>query len=284
MASLSPKPRRCLLFVPGSRPERFEKAVNSGADIVCIDLEDAVAFSDKASARANALEFLAGAQLERTELALRINPVRTLEGLRDVIALSEAASLPAMLLVPKVACAEDVCVLAEALGARCPAIVPLLESALAIEHAFAIARAPKVAALMLGGADYVAELGGVMNPVSLAYPRARLAAAAASAGLFALDVPFLDIKDGAGLIAETRLIAGLGFTCKSAIHPHQVGPIQEAISPSASEIEHAQKIMQAMADCGQAAIQLDGKLVDRPILIQAQRVLTQAGFDVPAIP
>ena len=266
--------RRCLLFVPGSRPERFAKAVATQADLVCIDLEDAVGPADKASARAHALEF--ATRPHSCELVIRINSLRTLDGLHDLAAIAAAKIAPAWLMLAKVSSSAEVEIAADVLRGRPVQLIALIETALGVERAFEIAKAPSLAMIMLGGADLCAESGALMNFTSLHYARSRLAAAAAAAGVGCIDVPFLDIADEPGLIAETKAVAGLGIRCKSAIHPIQVGPIQAAFAPSMAEIEAAKRVLAAFASSAHDAVLVDNKLVDRPILLAAERTLARA--------
>jgi citrate lyase beta subunit len=267
-------PRRCLLFVPGSRPERFAKAVATGADMVCIDLEDAVGPADKANARAQALAF--ATQQHSCELVLRINSLRTLDGLQDLASIASAETPPSFVMLAKVSSASEVEIAAEVLAGKSVRLIALIETALGIERAFEIAKAPKLVMLMLGGADLSAESGALMNFVSLQYARSRIASAAASAGLGCIDVPFLDVSDAPGLIAETKTVADLGIRCKSAIHPSQVGPIQAALMPSSAEIAAAQRVLAAFANSAHDAVLVDNKLVDRPILLAAERTLARS--------
>jgi (S)-citramalyl-CoA lyase len=285
--------RRCLLFVPGNRPERFAKALASGADMVCIDLEDATPPAEKARARAAAIAFVHAQQATQScELVIRINSLRCAEGLADLLALREQCA-PCLVMLPKVESVAELEIAAQVLnapiseagsaatnvtsGTRQIMLIALIESALGIERAFEIARAPGLAALMFGGADYCAQLGGKMTAAALNYPRARLSAAAASGGIFAIDVPCLAINDELALRSETRAVAELGFTCKSAIHPNQVGPIQAELSPSGEEIAHARALLAAFEASPNAAIAFAGTLIDRPIVLAAQRTLARAG-------
>jgi citrate lyase beta subunit len=269
--------RRCLLFVPGDRPERFLKAVNSGADMVCIDLEDAVRAEHKKMARDAALAFLASAP-EGGELCLRINTMSSLDGLRDLLAIAESTVKPAMVLLPKVSSSTEVTLAYECLSPNGPGLVALLESPLAIEQAFTIALAPGLFALMLGGADYCAELGVALNAQALLYARSRLAAAAASKSLLAIDVPSLEIADQTLVERETRQVQELGFAAKAAIHPAQVASIQSVLSPDRESVERARRIVDGFRADPHAALQIDGKLVDRPIVLQAERILRSAGI------
>jgi (S)-citramalyl-CoA lyase len=274
-------PRRCMLFVPGNRPERFEKAFASGADMVCIDWEDATPVEQKADARAATMAFLQQRTANATEAMVRINRISSTDGLRDLLCLADAKlSQPPLVMIAKTESARDVQIAREILPAEFQ-LLALLESPAAIESAFEIARTP-VIALMLGGADYCAELGVALNGEALHYARSRLAAAAASQSLLAIDVPFLgtgaDADTQAELSAETSASQLLGMHCKSAIHPNQVQAIQRALSPTAAAIADAQKLLAAFKADGTGAMRLDGKLVDRPVVLAAENVLRRAGM------
>ena len=267
-------PRRCLLFVPGSRPERFEKAVATGADQVCIDLEDAVAPADKETARAAVLAFLADAPAGHSEIGLRVNPVSTDLGRADLSALATSAARPAFVMLPKVESAAELAA-ADALlsGLDTQFIVQIETPKGLLDAREIVAASPRVQALMFGGFDYIVALRGRAGWESFFHPRVQLATVAAEANVGCMDVPFLDIKDDAGLVEETERVMALGFTAKAAIHPAQVGPIQNAYLPTEAEYERARKVVDALAASGGEAIALDGKLVDRPIEIAAQRAL-----------
>ena len=267
-------PRRCLLFVPGSRPERFEKAVATGADQVCIDLEDAVAPADKETARAAVLAFLADAPAGHSEIGLRVNPVSTDLGRADLSALATSAARPAFVMLPKVESAAELAA-ADALlsGLDTQFIVQIETPKGLLDAREIVAASPRVQALMFGGFDYIVALRGRAGWESFFHPRVQLATVAAEANVGCMDVPFLDIKDDAGLVEETERAMALGFTAKAAIHPAQVGPIQNAYLPTEAEYERARKVVDALAASGGEAIALDGKLVDRPIEIAAQRAL-----------
>jgi (S)-citramalyl-CoA lyase len=269
--------RRCLLFVPGNRPERFEKAIASGADMVCIDLEDATPIPEKSSARAAALAFIAQHAASATELVLRINPISTAFGLQDLLALCECINPPKLVMVPKVERADELRVAQTVLHQQKIAWIALLESALGVENAYAIAAVPDICALMFGGADYSAQLGADMSEPALAYARARISAAAASHSLLAIDVPHLDIHNSATLLAETQHVKAMGFHCKSAIHPAQVEVIQTALVPTPLEIEQARALLAAFHSAPHAAIAYQGKLIDRPVVLAAEAILRRAG-------
>ncbi|MFT3754382.1 MAG: CoA ester lyase [Pseudoxanthomonas sp.] len=274
MSGAIANPRRCLLFVPGSRPERYAKAVETGADQVCIDLEDAVAPADKQSARASLFEFLASKPQARGEIGLRINPLSTDLGQADLQALAASGLSPAFVMLPKVETVAELQQADAALAGIDTAFIAQVETPKGLLDARALAHAiPRLQALMFGGYDYIVALRGRAGWESFFHPRVQLATIAAEAGIGCMDVPFLDIKDEAGLAAETDRVIALGFTAKAAIHPAQVGPIQQRYLPTAAEHERAQRVIAGLAASGGEAIQIDGKLVDRPIEIAAQRAL-----------
>lgn len=276
-------PRRCLLFVPGSRPERYAKAVATGADQVCIDLEDAVAPGDKESARSSLFAFLAELPQTRSEIGLRINPLSTELGQADLKALAASGLKPAFVMLPKVETVAELQQADAAMAAIDTAFIAQIETPKGLLDARALATAiPRLQALMFGGFDYIVALRGRAGWDSFFHPRVQLATIAAEAGVGCLDVPFLDIKDEAGLVEETDRVMDLGFTAKAAIHPAQVEPIQNRYLPTAGEYERAQRVIAALAASGGEAIQLDGKLVDRPIEIAAERAIALGELGVRA--
>lgn len=283
MSMPSSNPRRCLLFVPGSRPERYAKAVATGADQVCIDLEDAVAPADKESARASLFAFLAELPQTRSEIGLRINPLSTELGQADLKALAASGLKPAFVMLPKVETVAELQQADAALAAIDTVFIAQIETPKGLLDARALATAiPRLQALMFGGFDYIVALRGRAGWESFFHPRVQLATIAAEAGVGCMDVPYLDIKDEAGLVAETNRVIDLGFTAKAAIHPAQVDPIQNAYLPTAAEYDRAQRVVAALAASGGEAIQLDGKLVDRPIEIAAERAIALGALGVRA--
>jgi len=283
MSAALSTPRRCLLFVPGSRPERYAKAVATGADQVCIDLEDAVAPGDKESARASLFAFLAALPQTRSEIGLRINPLSSALGQADLQALAASGLKPAFVMLPKVETVAELQQADAALAAIDTVFIAQIETPKGLLDARALATAiPRLQALMFGGFDYIVALRGRASWESFFHPRVQLATIAAEAGVGCMDVPYLDIKDEAGLVQETERVIDLGFTAKAAIHPAQVDPIQNAYLPTAAEYERAQRVVAALAASGGEAIQLDGKLVDRPIEIAAERAIALGALGVRA--
>lgn len=263
-----------LLFVPGSRPDRFAKAGGSGADLVIIDLEDAVADSDKTQARAAALAQIAAGHGEGW--AIRINGVRTLAGLQDLIALAAAQTLPAVIAVPMVESPVEIDILAAALGDRCPALLPLIETPAGLAQAMSIAAHPAVGALMLGGADFCGELGVPMTADALSHARGVIAAACAAARIIAVDVPFLDLEDAEGLTAETALARRMGFAAKAAIHPAQLPGINGVMRPSADQVAEAEAALAAYDAGGRRAIRYKGRMLEAPVIRMYEAVIARA--------
>ena len=284
---------RTLLFVPADRPERYAKAAASGADLVCIDLEDAVAPAARAQARVSLMSFLK-AQAQGHPFGLRINPWGSADGLRDVLALREvfappdAAPNPAFVMLAKTQCANDVALLAEHLPGL--PLVALIESAQGLHAAADIAGASaQLRALMFGGADMAADLACAFTWEPLLHARCTVVAAAARHGLASFDVPWLDVADPAGAAAEALRAVQLGFTGKGLIHPSQVAPVHSALQPTPEALARAQRVVRALAQAmgqavgqavGQGAVLVDGRMVDRPVLLAAQRLLRRAGVPV----
>jgi citrate lyase beta subunit len=267
---------RSMLFVSGEKVERFAKAMAAGADLVCIDLEDAVHPDRKAEARGQVLGWLKGASrpADGCGVALRVNGLRTLEGIRDVLALVESGVAVDWLLLPKTEHATDVQAIEAWCGAQIGAITALVETPLGIENLASIARAGgKLGALMLGGADLSAELDAQFNWEGLLSARGRLVNAAKSAGLQAWDVPNVDLSSEEGLATEKRKALALGFGCKTAIHPQQIKTIHAAFTPTQAEIEWATVLLQAVPEGqGSGAFLFQGKMVDAPLLKKARRI------------
>lgn len=262
-----------MLFVSGEKAERFSKAMGAGADVVCIDLEDAVHPDRKAAARASALDWLKSNQAAASAIALRINSARTADGANDISALRECGVQLDWMLVPKVEDPADLQALRLG-GDRLQRLVALIESPRGVENALAIAKAPGLGALMLGGADLAAELGARFDWDGLLYARGRLVNAAKAAGLQAWDVPHIDLADSVALAEETRRVLALGYDCKTAIHPQQIATIHAAFRPTPAEIEWAEALLEMLPGAeASGAFVFRGRMVDAPVLRKARRVV-----------
>lgn len=266
------------LYAPGDRPDVVAKALGSGADVVLVDLEDAVPPDRKDYARAATAELLAERARGRPAVHVRVN---ALDGPLLAADLAALAGLPGLggLRLPKVGSAGDVARVARILreAGDAPALYPLLESALGLENAFAIASAdPAVRGVALGEADLRADLG-LAGEEALAWPRVRTVVAARAAGLAPpAQSVYADVRDLAGLAASCRAGRALGFLGRAAIHPRQLPVIERAYLPSAQEVAAARETV-AAADASPGALALpDGRFVDPAVVAGARRVLTLA--------
>ena len=263
-----------LLFVPGSRPDRFAKARAAGAGLTIVDLEDAVAAGDKDTARKAALDEAAS---DGEKLAIRINAVATAAGDADLAEFAQAAILPSTLLVPMVETADELQTVAAALGERCPALIPLIETPRGLRHALSIAQAPNVAAVMFGGADFAGELGVAIAWEPLLAARGALILACAEARVPAIDVPYIALDDSNGLMEECRRAKALGFAAKAAIHPSQIAAIEATFTPSAAELAEAVEALAAFRDGGERAIRFKGRMLEAPLIKRYRAILVKKG-------
>jgi len=279
--------RRTVLFFPASAPDRYAKAVASGADTVCIDLEDAVAPDDKDEARKTAVRLIEAGGGGNTEVILRINSPKSKAGLTDLLVVCELKTPPHAIMLPKVVSPEDVRWVDELLAPGLPDIrlVAMIETGEALEAVHEIARAsPLVVALLLGGVDLSTALRSTMDWEPMLYARSRVVHAAATAGIDAIDMPYRDVTDLKGLETVARAAARMGFTGKTAVHPTQVPVIEQAFSPGPEETERAKKIIAAYEANRGGVLLVDGKLIERPVILAAQRTLAiaaQAGTRRP---
>jgi (S)-citramalyl-CoA lyase len=270
---------RSLLFVPATRPDRFEKAAAAGADMVCIDLEDAVATADKETARDTALGYLAGSLPAGPRWVLRINSPRTELGLHDLLALLSSEAAPDALFIPKASSGEEMRWLDDLLSAadRNIDLLPVIESAEGLDRAVEIAGSVlRNVALGFGSADYAAELGSDMSVAALAYGRGRIAAAAGQAGIVAIDGIWPDFKDDEGLRGDTELIRSMGFDGKIAIHPRQVSVIHAVFAPGEEEVARARRIVAASEAANGGIATVDGEMIDNPVVVAAQHIIAAA--------
>ncbi|MDP6173650.1 MAG: CoA ester lyase [Rhodospirillales bacterium] len=271
------RPRRSLLFVPAARLEMFPKAVKAGPDVICIDLEDAVALQKKEQARADCMNMLsAQPDMGKSEILVRVNGLGTRQGLADMLALLDCKAPPDGVMLPKVGSAAEIKMLDELLESEGSAlhIHLLIETNAGLEACHEITKSsPRLDSILFGGIDMAAELR--VEPIwdALFYARTRLVHAAASAGIDLIDAPRLDLEDMAGLELEASRSAALGMTGKSAIHPKQLPAIQQAFTPSADEIETARRVLAAFDEAGGGLAVLDGKMIEKPVLVSMRRIL-----------
>lgn len=265
-----------ILFVPGSRPERITKALASAADLVCIDLEDAVAPGDKDTARSAVIAALPG--LDRQRVAVRINSGMTRHGMKDMIALAESGHAPALLLVPMVEHEAEIMQLGRVLDASATGLVPLVETVAGLRNAHLIASQPGVVAMMFGGGDFSAQLGVDLAFDPLLVARGQFIMACADAGVPAIDVPFVQLDDTDGLADECRKVRALGFAAKAAIHPAQVDAINTAFRADAAAVAEADAAIAAYEAAGGMAIRHNGKMLEAPIVARMRAMVAKTNL------
>lgn len=249
----------CPLFVPASRPERFEKAAASGADALILDLEDAVAPADKESAR-KALR----ADFTGLPVIIRVNAAGTLWHAADVEAAEEIGA--AAIMLPK---AELASVAGLARSTALP-VIALIETARGLAHAREIAEVPSVARLAFGSIDYSADLGCAHLRDALLFARSELVLASRLAEIMPPIDGVTTATDDADVITEdARHAADLGFGGKLCIHPRQVEPIRQGFLPDERTIAWARRVLAS----GDGAVKVDGEMVDEPVRIRARQIL-----------
>ena len=281
--------RRSMLFLPGNTPNIIQNAEILGSDAVILDLEDAVAPTEKDSARIlvrNAIQYMG---FGKCEVIVRINATDTSFWQKDLDAIIPVR--PSLIMPPKTACADDVrrvdeyiTALEEKLGMETGSVglIPLIETALGVENAFLIASAsPRVKAIFLGGEDLTADLHckRTKEGHEISYARSRMVMAARAAGVEVYDTPFTDVNDDQGIYTDAQLAKSLGFTGKSAISPRHVKAINEVFSPTLKDIDYAYEVMEAIRigkEQGKGAVALRGKMIDAPIVARAMQTIEMA--------
>ena len=274
------RPRRSFIFTPGLKPEMYPKALASGADIVCVELEDGIAPKDKAEARKNALALFEQPQADDgVEKMLRINSMRERFGIEDVNAILATKTPPPALMMPKVRTPDEVVILDQLLteAGHNSRLHVIIETNEGLEAAYAIAKcSERIDALFFGGVDMAAELRCPNTFESLIYARSRVVHASASAGLDVLDVPYLDLDDLQGMKKEAERVRDLGFTGKGSIHPKQIAALNEVFTPSKEKIARARSVISEFEAADTGLVVIDGKLVEKPVLREMYRIVSIA--------
>jgi (S)-citramalyl-CoA lyase len=258
----------------------FPKALASGTDIVCVELEDGIAPKDKALARKNALALFETPQADDgVERIVRINSMREGFGIADVQAVLETDTPPPALMMPKVHTPDEVVILDQLLSERGhpTRLHVIIETNAGLEAAHDIAHCSnRIDAMFFGGVDMAAELRcqNAWEPLLLA--RSRVVHAAASAGLDVIDVPYLDLNDPDGMIVEAKKARALGFSGKGSIHPKQIAALNDVFTPSADEIDRARRVIQTFEEADTGLVVIDGKLIEKPVLRDMYRIISIA--------
>ena len=267
--------RRSFIFTPGLTPSMFPKAIASGADMVCIELEDGIAIKDKNEARKNTIEALKSLEVKNdVEIVVRINCQRTKFGLLDLEAFVSSGLKVKALMLPKVKTPDEITFIDDLLtdSGLDTDLHVIMETNEALENIYDIAHASKrTVALYFGGVDMAAELRVANNYQNLLYARSKLVHAGASVGIDVIDVPYLDLEDMEGMKKEAELVRDLGFTGKGSIHPKQINILNEIFTPSKEEIAKAKKIVDQFNESDTGLVVIDGKLIEKPVLREMQR-------------
>ena len=263
--TMTPTLHRSYLFVPGNRPERFDKACATATHAVIIDLEDAVPAAEKIAARAATAAWLSADR----PVMVRINAADT-EWFADDLALCALPGVAGIIL-PKAERPEQI---ARVAAAGAMAILPLIESALGFHNVEALARCPQVLRLIFGTVDFRLDLGIDGERDELLYFRSQLVLMSKLAGLQPpVDGVTLAINDALQIDDDTRYGRRIGFGAKLCIHPQQVAAVNAAFLPSAAELAWAQRVVAAADTSHGAAVALDGKMIDRPVILQARQTI-----------
>jgi len=281
--------RRALLYMPGDDRRKIEKATTLGVDSICMDMEDGVALNKKADARAVIAQAMKELDFGTSERCIRINSIGS--GMEKYDLAAALTANPDTIVVPKIETAEQVKWVSDHIETHELAshknigTVRLLvgvETAKGILNLKEIAEADKrLEAIIFGGEDYAASVGAVRTKAAteLLYARQATVTACAANDLQAIDIVFIDFKDPDGLRVEAEQGSGFGFSGKQIIHPNQVAVVQEAFTPSDSAIDYAKRIVESFESSqkeGKGAYALDGKMIDMPLLKNAQKVLDRA--------
>ena len=269
------KVRRSFIFTPGLNPEMFSKALASGADMVCIELEDGIAIKDKDEARKNTNNALKTLEVKNdVELVVRVNCQRTKPGLLDLEAFISSKLKVKALMLPKVKTPDEITFIDDLLT-DCNLDTDLhviMETNEALENIYDIAHSSKrIVALYFGGVDMAAELRVPNSYENLIYARSKLVHAGASVGIDVIDVPYLDLEDMDGMKKEAELVRNLGFTGKGSIHPKQINILNEVFTQSKEEIIKAKRIIDQFNASDTGLVVIDGKLIEKPVLREMKR-------------
>ncbi len=274
------RPRRSFIFTPGLKPEMFPKALASGADIVCVELEDGIAPKDKSAARERALSLFETPQADDgVEQIVRINCMREQFGIEDVQAILTTETPPPALMMPKVRTPDEVVMLDNLLteSGHLTRLHVIIETNAGLEVCYEIAHcSSRIDALFFGGVDMAAELRCENAWEPLLYARSRVVHAAASAGLDVIDVPYLDLDDHGGMVVAAKQARALGFSGKGSVHPKQIAALNEVFTPSEDEIARARHVIDTFEKADTGLVVIDGKLIEKPVLRDMHRIVAIA--------
>ena len=283
------KLRRTMMYVPGNNPGMLKDAHIYGADSIMFDLEDSVSINEKDSARFLVFNCLKSIDYEGIETVVRINGLDTPFGVEDLEAIVRAQ--PNIIRLPKTETAEDIMEVEKIIEkiekeANIPVgktkMMAAVESAIGVLNALSIAKSSKrLIGIAIGAEDFVTDMKTTRSPegIELLAARSQIVLAARAAGIYALDTVYSDVDNEEGFEKEVRLIKQLGFDGKSIINPRQIDIVNKVYTPSQKDIDKSIRIINASKEAmkkGSGVVSLDGKMVDKPIIERAKRVLLLA--------
>lgn len=290
------KLRRTMLYVPGNNPGMLADSGIYGADSLMFDLEDSVSLNEKDSARVLVFHALQNFDYGNTELVVRINGLDSPYGRYDIEAMVKAGAH--VIRLPKTETAQDVLDAEAVIEASerkfgipvgTTGMMAAIEGPLGAMNAYAIATASKrLIGIAIGAEDYVTSMKTRRYPdgMEILAARGQIVMAARAAGIAALDTVYSNVENLQGFIQEVKLIKQLGFDGKSVINPRQIAPVHSIFAPDAHEVEEAKQVIYGIIEAeknGSGVISVNGKMVDKPIVERAERVLELAGIDKEAI-
>ena len=256
------------------------KALSSGADMVCIDLEDAIIPEHKDISRSSTISAFEDISVPNgVETLIRINDVNSKDGKEDIKAILESVNTASGLMLPKIQNLNEIIDLEKQikLANKNLNLHIIIETNKALENAWLIAQSsPLIKSLLFGGVDMSADLGCNGDWMSLLYARSRVVHAAAGAGIDSIDVPFLDLEDMEGMMQEAQKSKNLGFSGKGSIHPKQIVSLNKVFTPSESEVEYANKVIKAFNEAADGLVVVDGKLIEKPVLRTALKTIANS--------
>jgi len=280
------RPRRALLYFPAHSEKFLKKALKLNVDVMCLDLEDSITLDRKLEARKGAVKAINSVKKNSFELAVRINSRHTSFGQEDLQEVLSQNRLPDAIVMPKVESKDDIAWFEETVqntagdAARNLRLLTLIESPKAVLNMPEILDTglDRIEAVIFGADDYCAACGATrtVSNHEVAHPRAQLLMQAQAHGVQAIDIVNINYKDSTQLIAESKQAFEMGYSGKQVIHPDQVGPVQEAFSPSPERILWAEKVVAAYKQHGakgSGAFELDGDMIDMPTIRIALNVL-----------
>ena len=269
--------RRSFIFTPPLKSKMFDKAINSGADIVCLELEDGISPKEKKPARKMALDLIKKKKLDnKVEILIRINCIREAFGISDIKDILDSKAQPNGIMIPKVKNPEEIVILDNLFTERSlnTKFHIIIETNQGLQNAYQIASSSnRIEALFFGAVDMSAELRCRNDWEALLYARSRVVHAAASNELDVIDVPFLDLEDLKGMENEAHKAKKIGFTGKGSVHPKQIEILNKVFTPTIEEYNNAKNLINTFDKTTSGLLVYKGKLIEKPVLREMYKII-----------